>query len=211
MNLRQCAAWAGMVGPILFIAIFTIEGWLRPGYSSAGMYISELSLGPRGWIQITNFIVFGVLFLVFAFGIAIEFRAEKASLKGPILLIIIATCFLFSGPFVADPANTLPEQLSWHGTLHLVFGAMVFSLSPVSCFVFFRRFQKDPKWHSLQWWTLIEGAIMTVAVVLMSEGQKNPLLLPNALNSYIGLIQRVVIITYLSWIFTFALKYSLLR
>ncbi len=63
VDKKQLAVWAGMIGPVLFAATFTIEGWLRPGYNPNSMFVSELSLGPRGWIQILNFIVFGVLFL----------------------------------------------------------------------------------------------------------------------------------------------------
>ena len=40
-----------MIGPALFVSIFTIEGWLRPGYSACSMFVSELSLGPRGWAR----------------------------------------------------------------------------------------------------------------------------------------------------------------
>ena len=46
-----------MIGPALFVVTFTIEGCLRPGYRAREMFVSELSLGPRGWIQIANFIV----------------------------------------------------------------------------------------------------------------------------------------------------------
>ena len=79
IDRHQLAAWAGMIGPVLFIAIFTLEGWLRPGYNPLGMFVSELSLGPGGWIQIVNFIVFGVLLLVFTWGVVDEFRDEKMS------------------------------------------------------------------------------------------------------------------------------------
>jgi hypothetical protein len=139
---RQLGAWAGMIGSVIFAAIFTLEGCLRPGYNPLGMFVSELSLGPRGWIQIVNFIVFG---------------------------------------------------------------ALVFSLSPVSCFVFFHLFRKDTKWRSLQWWTLTAGVIIAVSVVLMKVGQAQLLEVPNVLGEWIGVIQRAALITYLSWIFTFAL------
>jgi hypothetical protein len=201
MNRRQLAAWAGMVGPAFFVAVFALEGWLRPGYDPLGMFVSELSLGPRGWIQIANFIVLGVLFIVFARGVAAEFREGKASRVGPILLAVIGFSLLISGPLVTDPASTPREQWSWHGTLHQLFGALVFSLSPVSCFVFWRRFRDDPKWRSLQWWTLAAGVIIVTSVVLMKVGQTPP----NALNAWIGLIQRAALVTYLSWIFTFAM------
>ena len=55
------SAWAGMLGPALFVAVFSIEGALRPGYNALSTYVSALSLGPRGWIQIANFYLFGLL------------------------------------------------------------------------------------------------------------------------------------------------------
>jgi hypothetical protein len=206
MDRRQRAAWAGMIGPPLFVAIFTLEGWLRPGYHPLGMFVSELSLGPRGWIQIVNFVVFGVLLLVFTRGVAAEFQSGKASRAGPILLTIIGIGFLASGPFVMDPVTTLRGQMSLHGKLHGLFGALVFSLSPVSCFVFLRRFREDPRWRSLQWWTLAAGTIIAAAVVVLSVGPTRPPAAPNAFNEWVGVIQRTAIITHLSWLFTFALR-----
>ena len=194
-----------MIGPALFVAIFTLEGWLRPGYSSRGMFVSELALGPRGWIQIVNFIVFGILFLVFARGVAAEFPDGKASRWGPILLTIIGISFLASGPLVMDPVTVPPDQMSLHGKLHMnLFGALVFSLSPVSCFVFLRRFREDPKWRSLGWWTLAAGIITVAVVVVMAAGPTQAPAAPNAFNAWRGLIQRTLIVTYTPWIFTFA-------
>lgn len=202
---RQLAAWAGMIGPILFIAIFTLEGRLRPGYDPFGMFVSELSLGPRGWIQVVNFVVFGVLFLVFTLGIAAEFKEGEASRAGPIFLTIIGISFLVSGPFVMDPVTTPPDQMSWHGGLHSLFGALVFLLSPISCFVFLRRFHEDLKWQSLQWWTLAAGTIIAASVVVMSIGPTESPAAPNAFNEWEGVIQRTALVTYLIWQFTFAL------
>ena len=124
-NQRRFAAWAGMIAPMLFVVIFTIEGWLRPGYNPLAMYVSELSLGPYGWMQILNFIIFSILFLIFVRGIASEFKEGKASRFGPPLLTIIGLSFLVSGPFVTDP-GTIFLQMSWHGMIHGIFGAIVF-------------------------------------------------------------------------------------
>ena len=195
-----------MIGSTLFVATFTMEGWLRPGYKPFGMFVSELALGRRGWIQVVNFIVFGLLFLVFTRGVAAEFQAGKASRIGPILLAIIGISFFFSGPFVMDPVTTPRDLMSWHGKLHMnVFGTFVFSLSPVSCFVFLRRFRDDPNWRSLKWWTLAAGTITAAVVIVMSVGLAQPPAAANAFNKWRGLIQRIFIVTYLSWIFTFAL------
>jgi hypothetical membrane protein len=141
-KLVKFAPWAGMIGSALFVATFTIEGWLRPGYNPVEMYVSELSLGPRGWIQIVNFVIWGLLFFFFSYGVAHEFRTGKASKAGPVLLAIIAFSFFISGPFVTDPATIFSNQTTWHGVLHGIFGALVFSLAPVSCIVFFAVFAR---------------------------------------------------------------------
>jgi uncharacterized protein DUF998 len=200
---RVLAGWAGMIGSALFVTVFTLEGWLRPGYDAWSTFISELSIGPRGWVQILNFIILGTLFLVFTWGVAAEFREGKASKAGPILLGIIGFSFLVSGPLVTDIAATPRAQMSLHGIFHGIFGALVFSLSPISCFVFWRRFRQDQNWKQLQGWTLAAGIITTGAVILLSAATKTQVI-PNAFTPWNGLIQRIVIIPYLIWIFIFA-------
>jgi hypothetical protein len=34
------AVWAGIIGPVRFIAIFTLESWLRPDYNQLEMFKS---------------------------------------------------------------------------------------------------------------------------------------------------------------------------
>jgi hypothetical protein len=205
MNRQQRAALAGMVGSALFVAVFTIEGWLRRGYSARSMFVSELSLGPRGWIQIANFVIVGALLLWFARGVAVEFREGKASKAGPILLMVIGFSLLVSGPLVMDPASTPRDLMTWHSRWHWLFGSVVFSLAPVSCFVFLRRFWSDPRWRSLRWWTLIIAIVITVALVIFSVGPTRPPAPPTAFNDRNGLIQRTILIPYMVWIFIFAL------
>ena len=204
MIKRQFAAWAGIVGTTLFVLTFTLEGWYRPGYKPLEMYVSALSLGSRGWIQILNFVVFGVLLLVFSRGIAAEFPTGKASRGGLIILTVIAIGYLLSGPFVTDPANTLRAQMTFHGTMHGIFGAIVFTLMPISFFVFLRRFRDDPKWQFLQGWTLGLGIISAFGVILLSVATKTPAM-QSIFNNWLGLIQRTAIVPFMVWIFIFAL------
>jgi cytochrome bd-type quinol oxidase subunit 2 len=198
-------AGAGMIGPALFVTVFTIEGWLRPGYDAWRMFISELSLGPRGFVQIANFVMLGVFFLGFARGVATEFREGRASKAGPLLLTFIGCSFLSSGPMVMDPASTPRELWSLHGTLHQILGALVFSLAPVSCFLFWRRFRADPAWRTLQRWSFAAGIIITAAVLVLKVGISGPPAERSALRPWIGLIQRTALVTYLAFIFRFAL------
>jgi Protein of unknown function (DUF998) len=186
-----------MIGSVLFVVVFTVDGWLRPGYDSLGMYISELSLGAGGWIQRANFGVLGILFLLFARGVAAEFREGTASKAGPAVLTIIGVSLLASGPFVTDPMG---NQTSWHGVLHGIFGALVFSLAPFSTIVCLRRFREDRQRRALQRWTLLASVVIVVSVAAMKVGQTAS----SIVHPWVGVAQRVALITYLSWVFTFA-------
>ena len=189
-----------MIGSTLFVTVFAVEGWLRPGYDAFSNYVSELSFGPRGWIQRVNFVVLGTLFLLFTRGAADEFHDGKASTAGPVLLTIIGFSLFASGLLVTEPMAMFGRQTSWHGIIHGIFGALVFSLAPVTCFVFLRRFREDPAWRALRFWTAAAGGIIVAAVVLMKVGQA-PL---SPMHASVGLVQRVALVTYLGWIFTFA-------
>jgi hypothetical protein len=205
MGQRRLAAWAGIIAPALFVAVFTIEGWLRPGYQSLSTYVSALSLGPRGWIQMVNFVVFVALLFMFTRGIAVEFQSGKASKGGLTLLTIISICYFISGPFVMDPMGTPLNQTTIHGTIHGIAGAIVFVLMPISCFVYLRRFRADPNWRSLQWWTLALGTISAAGSVMLTIFTKFPEL-QNVFINWLGLIQRTAIVPFMLWVFIFALK-----
>jgi uncharacterized protein DUF998 len=196
---RRLEALAGVVGSLLFVSVFTIEGARRAGYDAASMYISALSIGPRGWIQIANFMVFGALLLLFARGVAAEFGSTARI--GVTLLSLIGSSFVASGPFVMDPVGVAFTQMSLHSQLHYLFGAIVFSLAPVSCFVFFRRFGQTPAWRPLRWWTLGLGIVMVVGIGFL----KVAAFPANALHPWLGVIQRATIIPFFIFVLMFGL------
>jgi hypothetical protein len=67
----------------LFVGVFILEGWLRPGYAVAQTEVSALSLGPRGWIQIVNFLVSGGLLFFFANALLHQFLQDHKPKLGP--------------------------------------------------------------------------------------------------------------------------------
>jgi hypothetical protein len=204
IKLRRLTAWAGMIGSALFLLTFTVEGFIRPGYNPLSSFVSALSLGPRGWIQIINFLQFGALLFLFTRGIASEFQSGKASRGGLVLLTIVACCYFFSGPFVMDPSSTPLAQATVHGTIHGILGGIVFLLMPISCFVYLRRFWIDPKWKNLKWWTLILGVISAIGTVLLTITSKFPQL-SVTYGQWFGLIQRTAIVPFMIWLFVFAI------
>jgi len=199
---RKLASRAGMLGPALFTLSFSVNGWLRPGYHPAKMYISELSIGPQGWIQIVSFLLLGISLMLFALGLRAVFPTGRASRAGPVLFMIIAVCYFFSGPFVTDPAAMFDNQQTVHGMVHGILGAIVFSLSAAVCFVLWRRFRKDEQWKPLSAFTLAAGIAMAVLIVLMKAGQ----LRPGLLMDYAGTVQRCCLLVSYAWIFAVSLR-----
>lgn len=193
------AAVAGMVGAVFFVSVFTVYGWLCPGYSPTSMFVSELSLGPYGWVQMLNFVLTGALVLVFGRGLAAHFSTGAASRAGPVLVQCMGVSLMMSGLFTTDP-SAMFDQASAHGVVHGILGALFFTLAPISCFVFYRRFHSDRVWRPMAGWTLAAGVVLTLGIGLLKFSQQ----LGSGLFEWKGLVQRVILVTIMAWIFAFA-------
>lgn len=200
--IKKISSWFGIFGPILFILSFTINGFLRSDYNPVRNYISELSIGPQGWIQITSFMFLGISIMLFIPGFRASFPTGRASRSAPVLFMIIAVCYFLSGPFVTDPMAMFDNQQTIHGILHGIFGAIVFSLSDACCFVLWRRFRVDEKWKPFATPIFIAGIVMAVLIVLMKIGQ----LQTGLISDLSGVIQRCCLIIFYVWLVIISFK-----
>ena len=172
------AAVAGMIGPILFgilIVILTLLqydfllglGW-NPIQSSDVPWPSALALGPYGWLQVVNFVIFGLLLIAFAVGLHREIVGGRWAKAGPLLLITAGIALVLCG-FKTDPhlANGPQTIQGWiHG---LAFFLLVGSIIP-SFFVMWLRLRKDSRWRGFDWYTLISGVLALFAFFLPGVG-----------------------------------------
>ncbi len=152
----RIAAVAGMVAPVLFaatlLALTSAQydfmlgiGW-RPLGDPAGAWPSGLALGPYGWVQISNFVVSGLLLGIFAAGLHRGVTDGRGSRIGPGLLCLAGIAMALMG-FETDPIRrTTPRTL--HGWLHdLAF--VLFALALLSALFFlWQRLRKDPLWRN---------------------------------------------------------------
>src|SRR5262249_14105584 len=79
---------AGAAGGLVFTGVYLAEGATRAGYRALGQPISALSLGPGGWVQQLNFILFGVLVLLSAAGWRAALAPGRGALAFPVLRVI---------------------------------------------------------------------------------------------------------------------------
>jgi len=142
-NLNTLLLACGVVAGSLFMVVALIQSFTRPGFDLRRHAISMLSLGDLGWIQVTDFVVSGLLFLVFAVGVRRVLYPGKAGTWGPLLLCGFGAGLVIAGIFSTDPAlgfprgapAGMPSTMSWHAMLHSLGFFLAFSSLTAACFV----------------------------------------------------------------------------
>lgn len=196
-GMKNKLLYAGIIGPLLFIVVFLIEGFTRPGYSQWRHYVSQLATGPGGWVQVANFLVCGLLVLFFVVGL----RRATGSIAAPILLGLFAVGLLVAGVFSTDPALGYPPGAAQvhtpHGMIHGFAGLACFSLLPATAFVMAAWFARNglKPW---MWYSMAVGAVMIVTFIVSTtvSAMDAAGTLPNAPT---GFFQRIAIITGWTW------------
>jgi len=85
---------------------------------------------------------------------------DSVTKAGSILLLIIAVSYFLSGPFVTDPMDILATDMSVHGMVRGILGAIVFSLSPITALIFGLKFRKNQMHKKFAIWSFIAFGIM---------------------------------------------------
>lgn len=187
--------WAGIVAPLLFAAVFLIDGLVKPGYSAYAEAISYLEVGAYGWIQRANFILFGLLLLVFLRGYILRMRP----IIGPSWLYIASTFLLISdlawimaGLFA--PNTYLAQQFVWPWVLHQIAASAVFIPFAFACIVLGIKFVRTRGWRAYGIYSLIFGLISMIYPIGIVAYLINPTAFGNVNSPNDGLINRLVLL-----------------
>ena len=143
---RTLLACGAVAGP-LYLVVGLAQAFTRPGFDLTRHPLSLLSNGDLGWIQITNFLLSGLLVVAGAVGMRQALASGRGRTWGPLLVGVYGLGLIGAAFFVADPAQGFPpgtpadaNTVSWHGLGHLVSGGIGFLSLIAACFVFARRF-----------------------------------------------------------------------
>lgn len=191
----------GIIGPIFFVAIFFLDGTTRPDYDPLFHLISDLSLGERGWIGITNLIVMGIN--CFLLGMLTKKTiVGKDSVWGTRLLFILGIELMLSGIFVIDPLMGFPPgglgRLSLSGIFHVISSFLMFEALIAACFVLASQYSK---WFSV--YSIISGFLILLSIVICAC-----LVVLHFTGIYAGgpsgLFERIAMIIGCMWIVAFS-------
>ena len=159
---------AGLAGSVLFNVTFLVDGALRRGYGTLRQPMSALSLGSGGWVQISNFIVFGTLTCCSA----IAWRATLTSGAGavwyPRLKVLAGLMLITAGVFSQDPGLGFPPGVAspasatMHAQIHNLAAVVSLVATIAGILVLAYRFRHEPRWRRWSAYAAVTGGLMIV-------------------------------------------------
>lgn len=168
-STRVLLACGLLAGP-LFVGLAVSQVLLRDGFDLTRHPLSLLSLGELGWIQVTNFVVTGLLSIAFAAGMWRVVHPGRGGTWGPLLVGTFGAGLVLGGVFITDPslgfppgaAEGMPDHYSWHATVHNIAPGISLDALLLACLVFVRRFAGLRSWR----WVIFSAATAVVVLVL---------------------------------------------
>jgi len=192
-------ALAGMVGPLVLVALDIAAAVSEPKYSLIRDSISALGLTSLGWIQTIGFVVFGLLVEIFTAGLFLNIRRRHLFDLGIGLLTFFGFGLALIGLFRTDPIGTLP---TWSGRIHVWAAYSVLGLFPVALALLLSSIRNDPNWRGLFHYTIVTGILAFALAV-------GRLFLPQNI-SWFGLYERILVANVLIWLEIIGIRLLLL-
>lgn len=205
-----------LAGPV-FATAFTAIGARRAGYDWRRHAVSSLGAGRGGWLQRSNFVVTGSLYLAAASGLARCPRRIVGPRLVPVLVGGVGVGLIGSGVFVTDPVGGFPPPSpdqsesgatapaktvpSRSGALHNVFAVPIFAgipLAGMACAVSSAR-RKEYRWAG---YSAGSSLVMVASFVLFGAAFGDA----TRLVEKGGLFQRVSIATGFGWLSALSLR-----
>ncbi len=184
LSLTRILLLCGAIAGPLFLVTVLIQDYTRPTFDPRLEPLSLLSLGEWGWVQIANFMLAGVLNLLYAGGLWRRLHPGRAGTWGPLLIGAYGFGLIWVSVFRTDPVNGFPPGAiastdpSWHGILHALGGLFIFIVLVAALGVFVRFFLARKE----RWWAFYCMASVVLILLLFFEGINNEVLMARFLR-----------------------------
>ena len=178
----------GVAAAVQMIAFVTVAGLTRPGYDSNRNWISQLSLGPGGWLNDVNLALCGVYLILCAAGLR-GFRAARLILLSGVCLVAIA--LLRTDPGIGYPPDVAPAR-TFIGTTHQLVSVVLGFAGIAAAALLGRDIGRQRTGRAVAVVMAVSFVAGSVLVLLDAGG-----VLPGAPS---GLLERVALFTGFGWI-----------
>ena len=158
-----------IVGIVAYVLSNVIAQLLPPHYSPITQAISDLAVGPYGWLMAVMFLLYSVLSLAFLLGCVWGTSKEGRSRVGLIFLTmwgVLPGVLAFFPTDIVD-AHGYPGSMqaihmttTLHGFLHIVLSLIAFSSGMLATLFISLRFKRDARLRSLRTPALLIALLM---------------------------------------------------
>lgn len=188
LDIHGILAVAGIVGPLVLIALDLSAALAVPKYDLIRDSISSLALTSLGWIQTIGFLVIGLLIEIFTAGLFLNIKRQRGFDFGIFLMVLFGFGMLLIGAFRTDAVGA-PATVN--GRIHLVGAYGILGLFPVAVALMLSSIRNDPQWNGIFRYSIITGVIALGLAV-------GRIFLPHL--SWFGLYERLTVANAIAWV-----------
>jgi hypothetical membrane protein len=168
-TIRTLGLGCGIISPIIWLVLLAAAGALRPDFSHATNYISEL--GERGsateaLVRYGAFGFTGFLYLCFAGALAATFPNDRLRGAAALLIALDGVGRIGAGAFPCDPGCV---QLSAGPDLHKLFATLGFGSGILAAFLWGFILRGMPRFRHLATFSVVSGAVALISLLLMTR------------------------------------------
>lgn len=197
--------WYGLMAAGLFHVVAIVEGMLTPGFDASQQSISALSLGRWGCIQMSSFILLGIIIISTVTAWRKVLAGGSGAKAYPVLTFLTGASIICCGLFRQDPAPGYdPENLALTaptltGLLHLLFAAIGALSSITGLIIMARRIAHTPLWKSWNIYSISMALIMIASITVYGIWSTEP-------TGYAGLFERIGLLVVPVWVLSFLMR-----
>jgi len=192
-TLNKVLLVLGAAGPVLFLVVSTLLGFLDPGFDMMTEPVSALAWGPLGWVQTANFYVLGAATIAFAVGLYRDLEG-RGRMGAAILLSISALALIVAGIFKGTPPGAEPTP---SGMIHGMAFFWTFIPLPTAFALAALRLKVERGWGAHAVYSAAMPSVVFGLVVIYGVLGSDP---GDPLFPVGGILNRVLIALAFGWV-----------
>ncbi len=190
--MRKILAVSGILGPLIYVTVIFVLGFLTPGYDNITQYMSELGAVGAPYAVFMNtfgFMLVGLLLILFTIGFHDGIKkTAKIDAIGPALMLVSGISLFLLGIFTCD---TGCANFSIMGNIHSYFARLSAASMILATILIAPRIKRDNHWS--RYWKF---SVLTGVVSLLFSA----LFIFTVFSAWAGFVQRITVLMPLMWV-----------